>query len=165
MKLFKSRLGNPNYVLVMCVFSCSVVSNSLWPQMVAHQAPLSVGILQARMLEWVAMPSSRGSFHPGIKHRSPALQAESLPAELPEKPCFTHRTTYTVVKCIFVPQIVERSVQRDILKASSGSIFKALKVCEACRYFVGFLFFFDFFFVWNLWVFIGHVLMSGIRQF
>ena len=90
------------------------------------------------------MPSSRDSFHPGIKPRSPALQAESLPAELPEKPCFTHRTTYIVVKCIFVPQIVQRSVQRDILKASSGNIFKALKVCEACRYFVGF--FFDFFF-------------------
>ena len=27
---------------------------------VAHQAPLSMGILQARILEWVAMPSSRG---------------------------------------------------------------------------------------------------------
>ena len=26
-----------------------------------HQAPLSMGILQARILEWVAMPSSRGS--------------------------------------------------------------------------------------------------------
>ena len=28
---------------------------------VACQAPLSMGILQARVLEWVAMPSSRGS--------------------------------------------------------------------------------------------------------
>ena len=28
---------------------------------VAHQAPLSMGILQARILEWVVMPSSRGS--------------------------------------------------------------------------------------------------------
>ena len=28
---------------------------------VACQAPLSMGILQARILEWVAMPSSRGS--------------------------------------------------------------------------------------------------------
>ena len=27
----------------------------------SHQAPLSMGILQARILEWVAMPSSRGS--------------------------------------------------------------------------------------------------------
>ena len=31
------------------------------PWTVAHQAPLSMGILQARILEWVAMPSSRGS--------------------------------------------------------------------------------------------------------
>ena len=33
------------------------------PWTVAHQALLSVGILQARILEleWVAMPSSRGS--------------------------------------------------------------------------------------------------------
>ena len=29
--------------------------------MVARQAPLSMQILQARILEWVAMPSSRGS--------------------------------------------------------------------------------------------------------
>ena len=28
------------------------------------QAPLSMGILQARILEWVAIPSSRGSFPP-----------------------------------------------------------------------------------------------------
>ena len=27
-----------------------------------HQASLFMGILQARILEWVAMPSSRGSF-------------------------------------------------------------------------------------------------------
>ena len=31
---------------------------------VAHQEPLSMGIPQARNLEWAAMPSSRGSFHP-----------------------------------------------------------------------------------------------------
>ena len=27
---------------------------------VAHQTPLSVGILRERMLEWVAVPSSKG---------------------------------------------------------------------------------------------------------
>ena len=32
---------------------------TLWT--VALQVPLSMGILQARILEWVAMPSSRGS--------------------------------------------------------------------------------------------------------
>ena len=31
---------------------------------IAHQAPLSMGILQARILEWVAMPSSMGSSQP-----------------------------------------------------------------------------------------------------
>ena len=34
------------------------------PRTVAHQAALSMGILQARILEWVAMPSSRGSSWP-----------------------------------------------------------------------------------------------------
>ena len=32
------------------------------PWTVAHQAPLSMGILQVRILEWVAMPSTRGFF-------------------------------------------------------------------------------------------------------
>ncbi|XP_027384630.1 CST complex subunit STN1 isoform X3 [Bos indicus x Bos taurus] len=41
--------------------------------------------LQERMLEWVAMPSSRDHLNPGIKPRFPALQVDSLPAELPEK--------------------------------------------------------------------------------
>ena len=39
------------------------------------------GILQARILEWGARPSSRGS-----EPRSPALQADSLPAEPQVKP-------------------------------------------------------------------------------
>ena len=56
------------------------------PWTVAPKAPLSMGILQARILEWVAMCSSRGSSQPGIKSRSPALQADSLPTELPVKP-------------------------------------------------------------------------------
>ena len=34
------------------------------PGTIANQAPLSVGIFQARTLEWVAMPSSRGSSQP-----------------------------------------------------------------------------------------------------
>ena len=34
------------------------------PWTVAHQAPLFNGILQARILEQVAMPSSRGSYQP-----------------------------------------------------------------------------------------------------
>ena len=45
----------------MCVcLSRSVVSNSPIPWTVALQAPLSMRILQARILEWVPLPSSRG---------------------------------------------------------------------------------------------------------
>ena len=44
----------------MCaMISCSVGSNS-----VAHQVPLSMRIIQARILGWVAMPFSRGSSQP-----------------------------------------------------------------------------------------------------
>ena len=46
----------------------SVVSDSLWPDG-ARQAPLSMGILQARILEWVATPSSRGSSQPRDRTR------------------------------------------------------------------------------------------------
>ena len=37
------------------------------------------GILQARILEWVAFPFSRDLPNPGIKPRCPTLQADSLP--------------------------------------------------------------------------------------
>ena len=40
------------------------------------------GILQAKILEWVAMPFSRALPDSGTEPRSPALQAESLPTEL-----------------------------------------------------------------------------------
>ena len=43
------------------------------------------GILQARILEWIAISFSRGSSQPGIKHESPSLQADFLASELPGK--------------------------------------------------------------------------------
>ena len=44
------------------------------------------GILQARILEWEAFPSPGDLSNPGIKPRSPSLQADSLPAEPQGKP-------------------------------------------------------------------------------
>ena len=41
------------------------------------------GILQARILEYVAIPFSRGSSWPRIEAGSPALQADSLLSEPP----------------------------------------------------------------------------------
>ena len=59
---------------------------TLWT--VAHQAPLSMGILQKRILEWVAMPTSRGSSWPRDQTpvSLPNWQAGSLPLGLPRKP-------------------------------------------------------------------------------
>ena len=44
-----------------CVSSLSHIRLFVTPWTVAHQACLSTGILQARILGWVAMPSSRVS--------------------------------------------------------------------------------------------------------
>ena len=49
--------------------SCPVVSDSATPWTIAHKAPLSMGILQARKLEWVATPFSRRSSQPRIEPR------------------------------------------------------------------------------------------------
>ena len=64
---------------------------------VTHQAPLSLGILQARILEWLAMPSSRGSSQP----RSPALQKDFEP---PGKPKNTGVVSLTLLQGIFPTQ-------------------------------------------------------------
>ena len=51
------------------------MSDSVTPGTVAHQAPLSMGILQARILEWVVLPTPGDLPHPGIKPMSPASPA------------------------------------------------------------------------------------------
>ena len=56
------------------------------------------GILQARILEWVAVPFSRGFPNPGIESGSPALQVDSLPTELPGNPIIVFIDT----KCKFL---------------------------------------------------------------
>ena len=66
-----------------CVLSCSVVSDSSTPWTIAHQAPLSMGF--SRQEYWSGLPPGDLP-NPGIKLRSPALQASSLLSQLPRKP-------------------------------------------------------------------------------
>ena len=47
---------------VLSLFSGVRLFVTLWTTV--HQVPLSMGILQARILEWVAMPSFKGSSRP-----------------------------------------------------------------------------------------------------
>ena len=67
------------------------------------------GILQARKLEWVAFPFSRGLPKPGIAPRSPTLQADSLPAESSGEPKNTEVSSLSILQWIFPTQESNRS--------------------------------------------------------
>ena len=62
------------------------------------------GILQARILEWVAFPFSRDFPNPGIQPRSPALQVDSLLAETQGKPKNTGVGSLSLLRGIFPTQ-------------------------------------------------------------
>ena len=62
------------------------------------------GILQARILEWVTFPSPEHLPNPGIEPRSPALQADSLPAEPQGKPKKTGVGSLSLLQGIFPTQ-------------------------------------------------------------
>ena len=64
--------------------SLSVVSHSVIPWTIVCQAPSAHEILQARILEWVAISLSPEDLPDrGVEPRSPALQAYSLLSEPP----------------------------------------------------------------------------------
>ena len=75
------------------------------PWTVARQAPLSMGILQARILEWVAMPSSVDLPNPGTEPKSPTLQADFFFYHLSHQGSLPFSTVFsihqTIRKCCF----------------------------------------------------------------
>ena len=79
-KLF-IRYKNKKIVTWSCLTLCNLMDCS-------PQASSIYGILQVRILEWVAIPFSGGSSDPGIKPRSPALQVDSLPSESSGTPSY-----------------------------------------------------------------------------
>ena len=86
-KYWSMWFGAYTFTLCYAVPICSVMSRSLWSHglYVGCQTPLSMGIFQARILEQFAVPPGDLQ-NPGIEPRSPALQVDSLPSELPGKP-------------------------------------------------------------------------------
>ena len=78
------------YVCVrVCLHACARAQScpTLRDPMDCSPPAISVhGVLQARILEWVAIPFSRESSYPGVGGGSPTLQADSLPSESPGKP-------------------------------------------------------------------------------
>ena len=59
--------------IYVCMYICLVVHScrTFCNPIDCNQAYLSMGLLKARLLEWVAMPSYRGYSQPRIKPRSP----------------------------------------------------------------------------------------------
>ena len=79
------------------------------------------GILQARILEWVAIPFSRGLPKQGIKPGSPALHADFLSSEPPSPILeslihfFTPATDSIMLKCYHrLPKDTDVFFQKDI---------------------------------------------------
>ena len=68
------------------------------------------GILQARILEWIAIPSPGDLPNPEIKPRSPTLQADSLPAEPKGSPRILEWVAYPFSKLIFLTQELNRGL-------------------------------------------------------
>ena len=77
------------YIFICCaqlIQSCLTICN---PMDCSRPGSSVQGILQTKILEWVAMPSSRGSSQPEMEPeslKSPALAGGSLPAVPPRKP-------------------------------------------------------------------------------
>ena len=74
----------------VCVSVCVLIAPSTptlcHPMDCSLPGPSVHGILQARILEWVAIPFSGDLPNLGIEPRSPALQADSFLSEPPGKP-------------------------------------------------------------------------------
>ena len=70
-------------LIYVCCVSCSVMSDSATPWAVAHQDPLCVRFPRQEYWNGLPFPPLGDLPDPGIKPRSPVLQADSLPFEPP----------------------------------------------------------------------------------
>ena len=75
----------PTYSSCSMLSCCSRVQIFATPWIVAHQAPLSMGFPRQEYWSGLPFPSPGDLPDSGIKLRSPALQADSLPIEPPGK--------------------------------------------------------------------------------
>ena len=67
------------------------------PWTVACQGPLSIGFSRQEYWSGLPIPSLGDHANPGIKPRSPALQADSLPTELCIMDIYSHALTCSLM--------------------------------------------------------------------
>ena len=77
------------------MLSPSVMSNSVTPWTVPHQASQSMGFSRQEYRSGYPFPSPRDLPNPGIEPRSPELQVDSLPSEQPGKSILLLRNAKT----------------------------------------------------------------------
>ena len=106
MKVYRNKLWRKEYKST-CSWDRPEVPGCIWaigggglvakscltlatPWTVARQAPLSMGFSRWENWSGLLLPSPEDLPNPGVKPRSPALQADSLPTELWQKPHVSH---------------------------------------------------------------------------
>ena len=91
--------------LMLFLFSCSVMSDSLRPH-VAHQA-LSMGFSRQGNWSWLPFPASEDLPEPGIKPLSPALAGGFFTTESPRKPKppLTFKQIHCFTSLMIFPQL------------------------------------------------------------
>ena len=87
------------------MLSCPVLPDSATLWTAAHQGPLSMGIFQGRILEWVVMLSSRGSSQPRDRTQVFRIAGRFFTAEPPGKPKNTGVGSLSLLQGIFPLQV------------------------------------------------------------
>ena len=130
---------------VCCAILCLVTSRVQFfvtPWTVAHQGPLSMGILQARILSGLPCSPPGHPPNPGIKPRSPTLQVDSLPSEPPGKPwTFELNSPIHIHFNSLIPKILMFILAFSCLATSSLTWFMELIFhfpCNIVLYSIGF---------------------------
>ena len=77
---------------------------------------LVYGILQARILDWVAIPFSMGSFQPRDWTQVSHIASDSLPAESQGKPKKTGVGNLSLLQGIFLPQESNQSLLHTLVE-------------------------------------------------
>ena len=83
-----------------------------------------LGILQARIVEWVAIPFSRPD--PGIKLESPALQVDSLPSK-PHILAWCQQ-----IRCSFFFSVILCGSVHNVLLITTVALFSVCPLGESC---------------------------------
>ena len=80
--------------------SCTVLSGSAIPWTAACPAPLSMEFSRQEYWSGLPFPSPEDLPNPGIKPKSPTLQADSLPPEPQGKPTYMPSGNHTSRVCL-----------------------------------------------------------------